>query len=1131
MDFRILGPLEVRDGDRELSLGGRQQRALLALLLLHANEVVPVNQIVDELWPEAPPTSATKSLQALVSRLRRTLEGEPSARNGDAEDNGVVLTRAHGYVLTVAPGELDRDRFESLLGAGRRALAAGHAKEASATLREALALWRGPPLAEFAHDSFAQVEIARLDELRLSALEERIEADLAAGRSAEVVAEVQALVAAHPLRERLRGQLMLALYRSGRQAEALSAYQEARRLLVDQLGIEPSQALQRLERAILQQEESLEPPTATVAVSKRTPGGSWWRAPLARPRRSVLSVAGALLLGAAVVAALVAWQRDASPAFQVDSNGVAVMDSSTNRLVGQFTVGARPDFIAYDAAHHALWVANLDDNSISRVEPRTRQLVRTIRTDASPSGLALGAGSLWVANGDAASVSRIDPRYNRVAQTIPIPGPSGYSVTAIAFGLGSVWVAQAGGTVSRIDPATGAVGDPIIVGNEPSALAVGSEAVWAANGWDGTVSRIDPTNIVTQEIPVGRGVSAVAVGADAVWVANALEDTVQRIDPDTNAVMATIRVPKRPGGIVAGAGMVWVTGSGDGTVSKIDPRTNEVVETREVGNSPVGVEASNGKLWVTVQNSVPVGPREHASTRGGVARVNIESAFDSTDPALAYYWTSWQIEYATCAKLLNYPDRPAPAGSQLVPEVAESLPAVSEHGRRYSFTIRNGYRFSPPSNEQVTARTFKYSIERSLSPELVHSPAAQFVADIVGVGAYRTRRAQHISGVVARGNKLAIELTHRAPDFPARLTMPFFCAVPIGTPVDPNGQQAIPSAGPYYVASAFPEQRIVLKPNPNYRGPRPHRLDGIVYTLGVAKARSVAQIEAGRADYVADGVPAAAAARLATRYGAHTAAAKADRQRYFTEPLLGVAYLALNTSRPLFADVRMRKAVNYAIDRPALLRQQDPSMVVYGEATDQYLPPGMPGYKDVRIYPLGGPDLGTARRLAAGRRGKAVLYTCNFARCLQQAQIIRTNLLAIGIDVEIKSFPYPVLNEKMATRGEPFDMAATGWVVDYADPVDVLENLFDGRRISADGNFNTAYFDEPAYNRKLTVAANLSGPQRYRAYGELDVELARDAAPLVAVATYAYRDFFSARTGCHVHQPVYGFDLAALCLR
>src|SRR5215207_11339403 len=178
MDFRILGPLAVRDGDRELSLGGRQQRALLALLLLHANEVVPVDRIVDELWREAPPPSATKSVQALVSRLRRTLEGEPAARNGDQGDNGVVLTRAHGYVLTVAPGELDLDRFESLLEAGRGGLAAGRAEQASGTLREALALWRGPPLAEFASDSFAGADIARLNELRLSAVEDRLEADL-----------------------------------------------------------------------------------------------------------------------------------------------------------------------------------------------------------------------------------------------------------------------------------------------------------------------------------------------------------------------------------------------------------------------------------------------------------------------------------------------------------------------------------------------------------------------------------------------------------------------------------------------------------------------------------------------------------------------------------------------------------------------------------------------------------------------------------------------------------------------------------------------------------------------------------------------------------------------------------------
>src|SRR5215217_4845124 len=256
MDFRILGPLEVDQAGRQLALEGRQQRALLALLLLHANEVVPVDTITDELWAETPPPSATRSVHALVSRLRRLLEDEPSARNGGEGDSGVLLTRSHGYLLRVAPGELDLDRFESLLGRGRNALAAGQADMAAKTLREALAIWRGPPLAEFAFDSFAVVEIARLNELRLSALEERVDADLAAGRSAELVAELAALVATHPLRERLRGQLMLALYRSGRQAEALEAYRDARAAL-GELGIEPGEYLRRVEKQILMQDPAL----------------------------------------------------------------------------------------------------------------------------------------------------------------------------------------------------------------------------------------------------------------------------------------------------------------------------------------------------------------------------------------------------------------------------------------------------------------------------------------------------------------------------------------------------------------------------------------------------------------------------------------------------------------------------------------------------------------------------------------------------------------------------------------------------------------------------------------------------------------------------------------------------------
>ena len=289
------------------------------------------------------------------------------------------------------------------------------------------------------------------------------------------------------------------------------------------------------------------------------------------------------------------------------------------------------------------------------------------------------------------------------------------------------------------------------------------------------------------------------------------------------------------------------------------------------------------------------------------------------DPGLAYITCSWQLLYATCAKLVNYPDKAGPAGSQLEPEVAQSLPKRSADGKTYTFTIRKGFRFSPPSNEPVTAQTFKYSIERSLSPKL-KGPALSngFLDDVVGAPGLHGGKAPHISGVVARGNTLTIRLTSPVPDLVTRLTMPFFCAVPIGTPLDPQGVRTIPMAGPYFIASYTPGQEVVLKRNPNYAGNRPHRLDRVELTFGVAKRKIDAQIEAGTADYAIDGVDPADAAKLAARYGPGSAAAKSGRQRYFVDPLLGFDFLTLNTHRPLFSDLRLRQAVNYAIDRRAL---------------------------------------------------------------------------------------------------------------------------------------------------------------------------------------------------------------------
>jgi DNA-binding SARP family transcriptional activator len=255
MDFRILGPLEVLDEGDTIPLGGSKQRALLALLLLHANETLSTDRLIDELWGERPPANAAKTVQMQISRLRKALAGE--AGNGAA---GVVVTRERGYELRLDPNHLDSHRFERLVAEGRSELAGGHPERAVSALERALSLWRGAPLAELAYQPFAQREIARLDDLRVAAREELVEAKLTLGAHAEVVAQLEALIREYPYRERLRAQLMLALYRCDRQADALQAYQDARRQLVDELGIEPGERLRELERAILAQDQALAVP-------------------------------------------------------------------------------------------------------------------------------------------------------------------------------------------------------------------------------------------------------------------------------------------------------------------------------------------------------------------------------------------------------------------------------------------------------------------------------------------------------------------------------------------------------------------------------------------------------------------------------------------------------------------------------------------------------------------------------------------------------------------------------------------------------------------------------------------------------------------------------------------------------
>jgi peptide/nickel transport system substrate-binding protein len=521
-----------------------------------------------------------------------------------------------------------------------------------------------------------------------------------------------------------------------------------------------------------------------------------------------------------------------------------------------------------------------------------------------------------------------------------------------------------------------------------------------------------------------------------------------------------------------------------------------------------------------------------AAKSGGTLRVNLESDTDYTDPALAYYQISWQFEYQTCVKLLNYPDKAAPEGSKLIPEAASALPIVSNGGKTYTFTVPAGkFKFSPPSNQLVTANTFKQTMYRLLNPAM-QSPAAAggFYNDIVGADDYINGKSKSISGIKVKGNKLSITLTKPGPDFISRMAMPFTCAVPSNTKIDPNG--VTPSAaGPYYIASYTPKRQIVLKRNPNYHGTRPHNYSQIVYTVGVDLNATLLQVQAGQADYAGDGVPPTAYANLWNQYGPTSKVGKAHKQQFFVNAILATRYLALNTSRPTFSNVNLRKAVNYAIDRRTILQQ---SGAYAGKTTDQILPPGIAGYKKVSVYPLNGPDVAKAQQFmnAGSGKGKDVtIYTCDAGSCPKRAAILQANLGAIGFNVHIQQFKRSVQFTKEGVRGEPFDIADEGWLADYADPFDFVNVLLDGSNLQDSGNNNYAYFTDPKYLKLMKSAAQKSGDARATAYAALDANLTKNAVPWAARANDNERDFFSSHVGCQVYQPIYTMDLGALCPR
>jgi DNA-binding SARP family transcriptional activator/ABC-type branched-subunit amino acid transport system substrate-binding protein len=592
VEFRMLGPLEVVEGDRRRPLGGPKQRAVLAILLLHRGEVVSTDRLIDELWGERPPSKATKTVQVYVSNLRKAL------------GNGQLVTEGGGYLLRTATGQLDLDRFEALVAEGRQALREGKAQIGRDRLRQALALWRGRPLEDFAYQGFAQSAIAQLEEQRLAALVDRIDADLVLGEHAALLPELESLVREHPLRERIHGQLMLALYRSGRQADALEQYHAARRMLIDQLGIEPGPGLRELERSILAQDPALEPP--------RRPGLGRLSS---RRRASLVVLVGAvLLLAAAVSAALLSGGGQGTSTLSLRANTLGRVDPATGQLRASLPIGGAPGRV--HASGGQVWVSNDDARTLALVDARPPAIARSVRLGAFPSDLAVSEGAVWVVDRLHGRLVKVSADYGSVLRRSRIGAAATLSTFddrfdvnpwSIAAGAGGIWITDGSQVLRRADPANGAIVRRHDVGVPLNGVAVGEGAVWAISGSSAKVLRVDPrTGRVTARIPIVASRStrspypiALAIGLQSVWVLNATTATVTRIDPGQAGVMATIplgveRVPRR---IAVGAGAAWVA-NGDGTLARIDPATGTLRTTR-IAPSLYDVAVGRHGVWVT----------------------------------------------------------------------------------------------------------------------------------------------------------------------------------------------------------------------------------------------------------------------------------------------------------------------------------------------------------------------------------------------------------------------------------------------------------------------------------------------------------------------------------------------------
>jgi YVTN family beta-propeller protein len=1124
MDLRLLGPIEATVDGRPIVLGTTKQRSVLAMLALRANHTVSVDRLAEGLWGEHPPDSAPKMVQLYVSHLRKVLAG----------DGAEIVTRGRGYELRVVPDAVDTERFEQLVAAAARGGPNGAA-------REALALWRGDALADLAGEPFAAAEIRRLKELRLRATELAVDADLDAGRHAELIGELEALVAAHPLQERLHAQRMVALYRSGRQAEALEAYRSARRILVEEIGVEPNAELRRLQDAVLRQDRSLDLPAvepqpgsgdaagdAGLTQAARSPEAGRAvasAAQLALGRRAL--IVGALLVIVAGLAVFAVTRWTGPDTLEgIDENAVGVIDAHTGRVTTQYVVGRGPSALTVGGG--SVWAANAYEGTVSRIDREHHRIV-TIPVGDDPGGVAFAAGSLWVTNPQQQTVSQIDPDANRVIQRVEVGvGPHG-----VAAGFGAVWVAsEADRTVARIDIARGGAARRIDVAANPTAIAAGAGALWVVSEEGGTVFRLDPrSGAVLKAITVGNGPVGVAVGEGAVWVANRQDETVSRIDPATDSVTDTLRVGHAPSAIAVGEGAVWVANSGDGTVSRIDPARRELVDTIEVKSSPTALAVADGSVWTAALASP-------ASHRGGTLRVESSPlGWDHLEPG-TYDAPVGQLLSLAYDGLVAYRRAGGATFGTLVGDLAMDVPEPSADGRTYVFRLRPNVRFS--NGAAVQPEDFRASLEDLL--RRFGSGVLPLYGAIAGAPAcVRTPRQCDLSrGIVtsASSRTITVHLTEPDSEFLHRLASAFAYVAPADHPFGPKGEP--PGTGPYRIASYDPDRALRLVRNRDFRvwsqDARPDGFaDAIVVRFRKDIRAQVTAVQRAAADVVVvaslfgGGIPPASVPALARRHAG----------RLHTDAVPELDFMWMNVRTPPFDDVRVRRAINYATDRRAIAELA--GGVDLAQSTCQFVPPGFPGYAPSCRYTLnpgpGGswtaPDLQRARRLIDQSHTKGTRVTVwSYGTKREIGRYFATLLHRLGYPSSLRVFrDYGEYRSAVTASRTRAKIGIDGWSADYSAPSTFTAPFTcAGSTPRSPDMSNLAEFCDRRIDARIDAALAARGPATNARWQDAYDRLA-DAAPAVPLLNRRTVALVSKRVGNYQHHPLFGPLLDQLWVR